>query len=436
MSKKEKQIKEKVLEKVEEAKAIVEPTIQEPTKEEGSFKIKKVTKPKQLGEDKIPSMVKVDLRKPKKEEKDAIQIGETKMVDVGKQTGDGKSLDVEGRESNKKPITLVEDKKEQEEITDEKSDSPIQEITDEEDSINTTGVEGSIEKPTTSSEQKEILQEDKTQKLPENVDKLVKFMEETGGTVEDYARLNADYTNVNDELLLHEYYKKSKPHLNAEEREFIIEDSFKYDEEVDEERDIKKKKLAHKEEIAKAKNFLEDLKKEYYAEIKLRPGITQDQQKAMDFFNRYNEDQTANEAKHERFITETKNLLNNEFKGFDFKLGEKKFRYGIKDPSTVADNQSDISNFIKTFLNEKGEIKDAKGYHKALYAARNADSLANHFYEQGKTDAIKDQLAKSKNINTDPRKTASGEIFVGGLKVKAISGLDSSKLKIRKKTFN
>ena len=156
----------------------------------------------------------------------------------------------------------------------------------------------------------------------------------------------------------------------------------------------------------------------------------------MDFFNRYNEDQAANKAKHERFVSKTKTLFNEDFKGFDFKLGDKKFRYGIKDPLSVANNQSDISNFIEKFLNKDGEIQDAPGYHKALYAARNADTLANHFYEQGKTDAIKEQLAKSKNISTEPRKTASGEVFVGGLKVKAISGLDSSKLRIKKKTFN
>ena len=431
MSKKETKIKEKVLEKVEEAKAVTTAEVSEPTKEEGSFKIKKVTKPKQLGEDKVPEMIKVDLSKPKKEEKDAISIEKTGKLAEEKQAGDMVKMDEQVRES----ISTNKDKKE-EEIKEEKSDSPIQEITDEEDNSNETGVDVSTETTTTLPEQEKILQEDKTQELPENVEKLVKFMKETGGTVEDYARLNADYSNVDNGLLLQEYYKKAKPHLNAEEVNFIIEDTFQYDEEVDDEREIKKKKLAYKEEVAKATNFLEDLKKEYYAEIKLRPGVTQEQQKAMDFFNRYNEDKQASEAKHERFVTETKSLLNNEFKGFDFKLGDKKFRYGIKDPSTVADNQSDISNFIKTFLNDKGEIQDARGYHKALYAAQNADTIANHFYEQGKTDAIKETMAKSKNINLEPRKTASGEIFVGGLKVKAISGLDSSKLKIKKKTFN
>jgi len=271
--------------------------------------------------------------------------------------------------------------------------------------------------------------------LPENIEKLVSFMEETGGTVQDYVRLNADYTNVDNKTLIREYYKQTKPHLDSEDVSLLMED-FSYDEELDDERDIRKKKIAFKEEVAKAKDFLEGLKSKYYDEIKLRPGVTQDQQKATDFFNRYNEEQDANEARHEVFKQKTKQLLNEEFKGFDFNVSDKKFRYGIKNPSQVAEQQSDISNFIKTFLNDKGEIQDAKGYHKALYAARNADTIAQHFYEQGKADAVKDVMAKSKNISTEPRQAASGEVFINGLKVKAVSGLDSSKLKIKTKKFN
>jgi len=215
----------------------------------------------------------------------------------------------------------------------------------------------------------------------------------------------------------------------------LLED-FDYDEDIDEPKDIRKKKIAFKEEVAKAKDFLEGLKSKYYDEIKLRPGVTQDQKKAMDFFNRYNEEQEQAKQRHESFINRTSNLLNDNFKGFDFKVGESKFRYGVKNPSQVADVQSDISNFIKTFLDDKGEVTDVQGYHKALYAARNADTIAQHFYEQGKADAVKDVMAKSKNISTEPRKTTSGDVFIGGLKVKSVSGLDSSKLKIKTKKFN
>jgi hypothetical protein len=268
--------------------------------------------------------------------------------------------------------------------------------------------------------------------LPENINKLVSFMEETGGTVEDYVRLNHDYSSVNNEALIKEYYRKSKPHLDSEEIEFLMEDEFSYDEDLDDERDIRKKKLAFKEEVAKARNFLEDLKGKYYDEIKLKPSVSKEQQKAVDFFNRYNEEQQSVETQHSKFKNDTKGFFSQEFKGFDFKLGEKNFRYGIQNTEAVADKQSNITNLIKKFLNEKGDVVDLKGYHKAMYAAENADTIANHFYEQGKADAIKEVVAKSNNITTTPRQTSTGEIFVNGFKVKAINGVDSSKLKIKK----
>ena len=272
--------------------------------------------------------------------------------------------------------------------------------------------------------------------LPENIEKLVDFMKDTGGTVEDYVRLNADYSNVDSDILLHEYYKQTKPHLNLEEINFLMDDKFAWDEEYDEERDIKKKKLALKEEIAKAQNFLEDTKEKYYDEIKLRPGVTQEQQKATDFFNRYNEEQESVRQRHDAFKTKTKTIFSDDFKGFDFDIGEKKFRYNVSNVNDIVDNQSDLSEFVKRFLDKKGNITDYKGYHKAVYAARNADTIANHFYEQGKADAIKNITAKSKNISTEPRSTASGDVYLNGLKVKAISGVNSSKLKIKRKTNN
>jgi hypothetical protein len=236
-------------------------------------------------------------------------------------------------------------------------------------------------------------------------------MEETGGTVEDYVRLNADYTNVDSKTLIREYYKQTKPHLDPEDVSLLLED-FEYDEDIDEPKDIRKKKIAFKEEAAKAKDFLESLKGKYYDEIKLRPGVTQEQQKALDFFNRYNEEQQAITKTRNSFIDRTKNLLTEDFKGFDFNIGEKKFRYGLKNPKQVGEVQSNIENFVKTFLNKEGEIGDMQGYHKALYAARNADTIAQHFYEQGKADAVKDVMAKSKNISTEPRRTSSGELIL------------------------
>jgi hypothetical protein len=269
--------------------------------------------------------------------------------------------------------------------------------------------------------------------MPENINKLVSFMKETGGDIQDYARLNRDYSQIDDTALLKEYYKNTKPHLNNEEVDFIMEDSFAFDEEMDEEREVKKKKLAYKEEIAKATSFLEETKRKYYDEIKLKPNVTQEQKEAMEFFNKHNKDQKIAEQRRDIFNNKTKELFSDKFKGFEFKLGEKSFNYNVQDAQSLAEEQSSLTTFIKRFLNKDGEIADAGAYHKAIYAAKNIDTIANHFYEQGKADAVKDVMAKSKNINAEPRSQAGGDVFINGLKVKAISGSDSSKLKIKKK---
>jgi len=383
-------------------------------KQEGDFKIKsKPKKPKNLG---------------KKNEITKVEIPNTEPAAQGEVLDSVTKVTVKTSDAIL-PEPIVDSVVDENVVvvnddTVEEIDSVIQEITDEPDSIVDTQT---------------VVQDAITQsniELPENIEKLVNFMKEVpGSTIEDYVRLNADYSSINEQTLLEEYYKKTKPHLDAEDIKIILED-FSYDEELDDDREIRKTKIAFKEEVAKAKGFLEDTKSKYYDEIKLRPGVTQDQQKAVDFFNRFNEDQQATVEKHNIFLQKTKNLLNDDFKGFDFNVGEKKFRYGVKNVNEVVEAQSDITTFIGKFLDKDGNISDAKGYHKALYAARNADTIAQHFYEQGKSDTVKSIMAKSQNITTEPRQNASGSVFVNGIKVKAINGVDSSKLKIKTRKFN
>ena len=371
---------------------------QEP-KQEGTFKVKK---PKNLSQEDKP--IKIDLSKPK------AKI-EEKPIEVAKK------IEIE-------PDAVQEEKPIIEEIIEVTEEKVIEDIVELGEKL-----EERVDTPSPE-EAREVAA------LPENIEKVVDFMKETGGSLEDYVRLNADYSSVDNDTLLKEYYKQTKSHLDSEEINFLIEDNFSWDEELDEERVVRKAKLAYKEEVAKANGHLEGLKSQYYEEIKLRPGVTQDQQKATDFFNRYNEEQDVAVKQHETFKSNTNDYFSKEFKGFDFEIGEKKFRYGVKSPSEVADKQSNISNIIKKFLNDKGDVTDVKGYHKAMYAAEHADTIAQHFYEQGKTDATKDLVAKSKNIQTEPRQSPPSDVFVGGLKVKAISGMDSSKLRIQKRKFN
>ena len=397
---------------------------EESVKQEGDFSLKGKIKPKRPKQLDIASkeIAKIDLKKKeekvtkevpkmdltKKPEENAIQERKTEEVPVGESPGDSKKMDEKVRVSD----------------TDVKEESPLEVI------------EEVIEKVKPKEEIKEKPQLIKTPELPENVEKLVTFMNETGGTVEDYVELNKDYSKLDNDQLLKEYLRKTKPHLDSEDISLILED-YQYDEDLDEQKDIRRKKLAYKEAVANAKKDLENKKSKYYAEIKQRPSVTQDQQKATDFFNRYNKQQETIKQTQEKFRTQTKDLFQNEFKGFDYSLGDKKFRYKIQDPEKVGQTQANIENFVNKFLDKEGNISDMPGYHKALYAAMNADKLASHFYEQGKADGVKNLVKQSKNPATEaPRQVASGDVFVKGFKVKAVSGADSSKLKIKKRTFN
>ena len=275
--------------------------------------------------------------------------------------------------------------------------------------------------------------------LPENIQKVVDFINETGGTLEDYVALNKDYSNTDDLALLREYYQQSKPHLSSEEIDFLIEDKFTFDEEVDDERDVKRKKLAFKEEVASAKSELEGLKNKYYEEIKAGSKLTQDQQQAVDFFNRYNKEneETSKIAERQKsvFLQKTEQVFNDKFKGFEYKVGDKRYRFNVKDAGEVKSQQSDINNFIRKFLNEDNTMNDAKSYHKSLFTAMNADTIANHFYEQGKADAMKDSMKKAKNINMDPRGVYTKSNDPSGFKARALVGDDTSKIKLKLKNY-
>ena len=274
--------------------------------------------------------------------------------------------------------------------------------------------------------------------LPDNIQKVVEFMNDTGGSLEDYVKLNTDYSSLNEVQLLREYYESTKPHLDREEIDFLMEDNFSYDEELDEDRDIRKKKIAQKEELAKAKNHLEGLKTKYYDEVKAGVNLNPEQQKAVEFFNRYSEENEAAtkvaESQVSVFKNKTEKLFTDDFKGFDFNVGEKKFRFKVNNAGQVKDTQSDINNLVKKFLNDKNEMSDAAGYHKSLFTAMNADKIANHFYEQGKADAMKTSVQKAKNIDMGPRGTHEKVSDNSGFSVKAVPSKSTNKygFKIKK----
>ncbi len=366
-------------------------------------------------------VVKLDLSKPpvdetqeKEEVEDANQEQETTDVATDEQAETVREVVEEVPQGEE---TIQDEQPALEEITDEVEEETVEEITER--------VEEAI-----------VEAEATGKPLPENIQKLVDFMEETGGTLEDYVNLNRDYSELDNLTALTEYYKRTKPHLSAEEISFLIEDSFDFDEDVDDERDIKRKKLALKEQVASAKAYLDGQKSKYYDQIKAGSNLPPEAQKAMDFFNRYNKEseeasKTAEKAKSV-FLNKTNEVFSDKFKGFEYNVGDKKYRFNVNNAKDVKATQSDINNFVKKFLNEDNTMSDAKGYHKSLFTAMNADAVAKHFYEQGRADAIKDSVAKSKNVNMNPRQS-HGEVKVGGTKFKVLSGETSNDFKIKMK---
>ena len=270
--------------------------------------------------------------------------------------------------------------------------------------------------------------------LPENIQKVVDFMNETGGTLEDYVKLNTDYASLNESALLREYYQNTNPNLDNEDINFLMEDKFSYDEDVDDEREIRRKKVARKQALSDAKNHLESLKNKYYTEIKAGSRLNPEQQKAVDFFNRYTKDSEEAAKKAEHFNKETNKVFTDKFEGFDYNVGEKKYRFKVKDANKIKETQGDINNFLKKFLNEKGTMSDAKGYHKSLFTAMNPDQVAQHFYEQGKADALKDSITKSKNVDMNPRGTHEKFTAANGVTYRVLNpGESSSKLRVKLK---
>jgi hypothetical protein len=400
----------------EKKEQVVEETTQETTEQVEETATVDESKFESAGDDNV---IKVDLSKPPKPVEENEKPEETTETETDSTDDSG----VVAESENAEPA------QEQEEVQPEAEtqEAPVlEEITEESTEEEVAEVEEKIEEA--------VAEAEATGKpLPEDIQKLMDFMEETGGDLNDYVKLNQDYSKLDDKNLLYEYYKQTKPHLNNEEINFLMEDSFSYDEEVDEEIDIRRKKLALKEQVASARAHLDGQKSKYYEEIKAGSRLTSEQQKAVDFFNRYNKESEVKEKTVKKntdiFVQKTNQVFNDKFKGFEYNVGDKKYRFNVNNAEEIKTTQSDISNFTKKFLDKNSALTDAKGYHKSLFTAMNADAVAKHFYEQGKADAMKNSVAKAKNVDMNPRQ-AHGKIEAGGLKFKVL-GDDANDFKLK-----
>jgi len=366
------------------------------------------------------SVIKVDLNKPPTP-KEEIKNETEEKTEVAENNADNEGV---------APVdadTTTTEKQEEVQPEEQTQETPVlEEITEEE-------VQEQTEELTEQVEEAVAEAQETGQAIPENLQKVVDFMEETGGTLEDYVRLNQDFSSYDDMTVLREYYRQTKSHLTDDEISFLIEDSFSYDEEEDEVREIKKKKIALKEQVANAKSHLDGQKSKYYEEVKAGSRLTPEQQKAVNFFNRYNKESEETKKIAEKqtntFKLKTQQVFNDKFKGFEYNVGDKRYRFNVKNANEVKETQGDINNFVKKFLNKNNEMSDAKGYHKSLFTAMNPDAIANHFYEQGKADAMKDSVAKAKNVSMDPRQSFSND-NTSGPKVRVL-GNDSPNFKFK-----
>jgi len=329
-------------------------------------KIKIKKKPKKF--EKTPDIIKVDMSKPKENETKENNTNNDGVVT------ELKNAEPVQKQEEVQPETKTQEAPVLEEITNEPPQPPKPELPKQPD-------------------------------LPENIQKVVDFMKDTGGDLNDYMNLNRDFNDYGDDDLLRSYYKDTKPHLDDDEINFLVQESFDWDEKIDDEKDVKRKKLALKEQVASAKAYLDGLKSKYYEDIKMGSKLTNEQQDAIKYFNESQERLKTQEQAQSTFLQKTDQVFNNEFKGFEYNIGDKRFRYNVSDTEKVKTNQSDINNFIRKFLNESGQMENASGYHKGLFTAMNPDAIANHFYEQGKADALRESISRSKNVNMEPRQS-------------------------------
>ncbi|MGA1702529.1 MAG: hypothetical protein ACO393_02885 [Methylophilaceae bacterium] len=283
-----------------------------------------------------------------------------------------------------------------------------------------------------------LAQREKDQELPEDVSAFLKYKKETGRGINDFIKLQANYDEMNPDQLLRDYYAATENDLDSDDIDYLMSDRFSYDEDLDEDSLIKQKKIAKKKELAKAKKYFNDLKETYKVPIESNGPLVDDRE--LEAYNAYKEYisqsqsiQEENIKRAEYFAKKTEELFNDEFKGFEFAVGDQKLVFKPGEAKEVKNVQSDINNFISRFLDDDGMVKDHVGYHKALAAALNPDKLATHFYEKGKADAIGSVSRVSKNIDMEPRSTPQQMRASGEFKVRAIESDSGRGLKIRKR---
>lgn len=273
--------------------------------------------------------------------------------------------------------------------------------------------------------------------LPEDVSAFLKYKKETGRGINDFMKIQEDFDKMNPDQLLRDYYAATENDLDSEDIDYLMSEKFSYDEELDEDSEVKAKKIAKKRELAKAKKYFNELKETYRVPIESKAPVNEDELEQYNAYKEYISQsktiQEENAKKSEYFSKKTEELFNDEFKGFEFKVGDKSLVFKPGEASELKSVQSDITNFVSKYLDDNGMIKDPAGYHKALSAAINPDKLASYFYEKGKADAVDSSVRSSKNIDMDVRSAPQQTANSSGIKIRAVESDSGRGLKIKKR---
>lgn len=373
---------------------------------------------------------KVDLSKPPVKEEEA-KVQEPETTEAEPQNEEVAEVKEENTVEQKEEVVVEEQQPESTE-TEPKEEKP-QELT-KEDIINDYLTDryqiNAKELEDVLSNNEEVLD------LPEEVEKYLQYKEQTNRGLRDFVKANEDVSEYEDQALLREYYMQTNPELDDNDISYLINEKYEVDENVDTESDRKRKSLEKKQELHRAKEYFNNMREKYRAPLESSmDAFPDDVKKAVEFYQQYN-DEAANQEKlsneqRKVFEQKTSSFFNDKFKGFEYNLGEKTVTYKPKSVTEVAENQSDLNNFIQRFVDEKGFLKDANKYHQSLHMAMNPEAYAKFFYEQGKADAVNEVVKDGKNIdmnvrtNVDSSKPGtkfkvvdSGQGFGSGLKIK------------------
>lgn len=284
-------------------------------------------------------------------------------------------------------------------------------------------------------EDQDVQENSENVELTPELEALLKYQKETGRGLGDYLELSKDYASMDENELLRNYLKQTKPHYDDDDIRYHIESNF-FSTDDDSEQESRSKKLKYKEELYNAREYFETQKEKYYQPLESSAAdVPKEYQEAFSFYSDYTKDlerQDLEVKKRGEFFKNETDKFFGQAESFEFDLGDQKVAYKLNDKDSLKKQTSDINGFINRFVDKDGLIKDPAGYHRSMAMANNPDAFAKHFYEMGKAEAVGSLVKETKNIDMSVKQNV-GSTEDGKIKFRAVSEDGGSKLRIRKR---